>query len=106
MSEKNNTPNKVTLVDERGERTLHIGAEILPDGDLRISGHDLSPGLQNIFGPDADEYEYWFTIPKEQKDHVLLALLSAFYDGKPDGESKFKQLLETHGIPCKFSNYF
>ena len=106
MAEKNNTPYKVTLVDERGERRLHIEAEILPNGDLQISGHDLSPGLQKIFGPDADEYEYWFTIPQEQKDRVLLALLAAFYDAKSDGNSKLKQLLETHEIPCKFSNYF
>jgi len=44
--EDNMPNNKATLVDQRGEKTLHIEAEILPSGDLQISGHDLSPVLQ------------------------------------------------------------
>ncbi len=46
--EDNMPNNKATLVDRRGEKTLHIEAEILPSGDLQSSGHDLSPVLQQV----------------------------------------------------------
>ncbi len=98
-------PNTVTLVDQRGTRTLHIAAEVLASGDLQISGHDLSPDLKEVFGEQADEYEYWLTVPKEQKDRVLLALLVRFYGGRPEGDTELEALLKEQGIPYKFDNY-
>lgn len=104
--EQHITSNKVTLVDLKGEKTLHIWADILPGGDLQISGQDLSKGLGEIFGDDVDEYEYWYRIPSEHKDRVLLLLLSAFYGGRMQGDGELKALLEKHSIPYKFTNYF
>ena len=99
-------PNSVTLVQPSSAESLSITAEMLANGDLQISGQDLSPRVAQTFGGDVDEYEYWITIGANDKDRVLLALLAAFYDGKPDGDERLKALLSAHNIEHRFQNYF
>ena len=50
------------LLDEwlDGE-TRHVTAKLTVDGNLVISGQDIGPSVERIFGPD--EYEYALTIP-------------------------------------------
>jgi hypothetical protein len=52
-----------------------------------------------------DDDEYWLTVPAEEKDRVLLALLEGLYRGRFDAVSRFRDLLETKGIPYRFVNW-
>ena len=53
---------EVVLLDEwlDGE-SRHVTAELNEDGNLVISGQDIGPSVERIFG--SDEYEYSHTIP-------------------------------------------
>lgn len=46
----------------------------LDNGDLVIHGHDLGEKVEEIFGKS--DYEYWRTVPSEQKENVLTLLRS------------------------------
>ena len=63
-----NSPLKeVVLVEERsGADSRTIWASLAENGDLVISGHDIGPGVERVFG--SDEYEFAHTIPF---DYVL-----------------------------------
>jgi hypothetical protein len=53
---------EVVLLDEwlDGE-SRHVTAKLNEDGNLVISGQDIGPSVERIFG--SDEYEYAHTIP-------------------------------------------
>jgi hypothetical protein len=65
---KQNSPLKeVVLVEERsGADSRIIWASLAENGDLIISGQDIGPGVERVFG--SDEYEFAHTIPF---DYVL-----------------------------------
>ena len=65
---KQNSPLKeVVLVEERsGADSRIIWASLAENGDLVISGHDIGPKVERVFG--SDEYEFAHTIPF---DYVL-----------------------------------
>ena len=67
-SHRQNSPLKeVVLVEERnGADSRTIWASLAENGDLVISGHDIGPGVERVFG--SDEYEFAHTIPF---DYVL-----------------------------------
>jgi len=44
-----------------GDESRHVTAKLTEDGSLVISGHDVGPSVERIFG--SDEYEYSHTIP-------------------------------------------
>ena len=62
---------EVVLLDEwlDGE-SRHVTAKLNEDGDLVISGQDIGPSVERIFG--SDEYEYSHTIPA--------AYIAAFFE--------------------------
>ena len=62
---------EVVLLDEwlDGE-SRHVTAKLNEDGNLVISGQDIGPSVERIFG--SDEYEYSHTIPA--------AYIAAFFD--------------------------
>jgi len=70
----------VTLIDRETDRIeIHLTAEITPKGDVLLSGQDLGPAVEEIWGDD--DYEYRLTVPSEQKDRVLAGLARiAFQD--------------------------
>jgi len=54
---------------------IFIETYIDPDnGNLVIHGHDLGEKVEEIFGKS--DYEYWRTVPSEQKENVLTLLRS------------------------------
>ena len=67
-SYRQNSPLKeVVLVEERsGADSRIIWASLAENGDLIISGQDIGPGVERVFG--SDEYEFAHTIPF---DYVL-----------------------------------
>ena len=67
-SHRQNSPLKeVVLVEERsGADSRTIWASLAENGDLVISGHDIGPGVERVFG--SDEYEFAHTVPF---DYVL-----------------------------------
>ena len=67
-SHRPNSPLKeVVLVEERsGADSRTIWASLAENGDLVISGHDIGPGVERVFG--SDEYEFAHTVPF---DYVL-----------------------------------
>lgn len=62
---------EVVLLDEwlDGE-SRHVTAELSEDGNLVVSGQDIGPSVERIFG--SDEYEYSYTIPA--------AYIAAFFE--------------------------
>ena len=62
---------EVVLLDEwlDGE-SRHVTAKLSEDGNLVISGQDIGPSVERIFG--SDEYEYSHTIPA--------AYIAAFFE--------------------------
>lgn len=62
---------EVVLLDEwlDGE-SRHVTAKLTEDGNLVISGQDIGPSVERIFG--SDEYEYSHTIPA--------AYIAAFFE--------------------------
>jgi len=93
-------PHRIVLVEQPGETSIHISAEIGQEGDLQLSGHDIGKVPREIFG-DSD-YEYWLTVPAAQKDRLLLALLEALYQGDACAVSKLRKMLVAKKIPCEF----
>ena len=65
---KQNSPlNEVTLLEERnGADSRSVWASLAENGDLIISGQDIGPGVERVFG--SDEYEFSYTVPS---DYVL-----------------------------------
>lgn len=93
--------DRVVLRDERdGKDTRHVEAAIDNQGDLVLSGQDLGPKVQAFFR--THEYEYFYNIPANYKDTLLLRLLEEKF--KP--EFLFDDWLKAHGIPYEFSNWY
>ena len=64
---QNSSPKELVLVEERnGADSRTIWASLAENGDLIISGQDIGPGVERVFG--SDEYEFAHTIPF---DYVL-----------------------------------
>lgn len=70
--------------------------------NLMLEGQMTFPGGDSEFG-DSD-YEYWLTIPQENKDKLLLDMLGQYY-GKGDGFSQVKEFCDKHKIKYKFFSY-
>ncbi|MDF1538091.1 MAG: hypothetical protein P1Q69_04230 [Candidatus Thorarchaeota archaeon] len=97
-------PNlRVNLVEERGETSVFIDAEIDADGRLIITGEDIGKTPEEFWG-DSD-YEYWVAVEPDQKDRVLLALIETLYKGDMQVVSKFRNLLSEKGIPSEFGSW-
>jgi hypothetical protein len=92
--------HKIVLVEQPGETSIRISAEIQKNGDLQLSGQDLGKAPREIFG-DSD-HEYWLTVPAAQKDLLLLALLESLYKGDACAVSKLREMLVAKKIPCEF----
>ena len=62
----------LTLCDWHGDRVeVHVRAD-LKDGELTLSGQDLGPYVEEIWG-DSD-YEYWYHLDKENTEKLLEAI--------------------------------
>jgi hypothetical protein len=92
--------HQIVLVEQPGETSIRISAEIGKNGDLQLSGQDLGKGPQEVF--DDSDHEYWLTVPAAQKDLLLLALLESLYKGDACAISKLQELLVAKKIPCEF----
>ena len=95
--------HQIVLVEQSGETSIRILAEIREDGDLQLSGQDVGKAPLELLG-DSD-YEYWLAVPAAQKDRLLLALLDSLYKGDVRTVSKMREMLEARKIPCEFSCY-
>ena len=63
----------VKLLEERGETSRFIDAEIVENGDLVISAQDVGKAPLEWWG-DSD-YEFWVTVASEDKHRLLQALI-------------------------------
>jgi hypothetical protein len=96
-------PNQIVLVDQPGETSIRISAEVCSNGDLLLSGQDIGKAPEEIFG-DSD-YEYWLRVPAAARDRLLLALLEVLYQGDVSVVGKMKEMLGKKRIPCEFSSF-
>jgi hypothetical protein len=98
----NNIPNEeakpefvpLTEINMVSTQGRSVGALIMPNGDLVISGLDWGSGPNSHFGGD---YEYSATVPAHLKDSVLLLLLGQRFKDYPP----VREWLEEQGIPFK-----
>jgi hypothetical protein len=91
---------KVQLLAERGETSRFISARIEEDGKLIMEAQDVGKAPREFF--DDGDYEFWVTVPVEEKDAVLLALIEALYKGHFSAVDEFRALLVEKGIPHDF----
>jgi len=99
MSEK----LSVLLANKPGETSIRIDAEVLESGDVQVTGHDVGKAPRTFFG-DSD-YKYWLTVPADEKDRLVLALLETLYKGDSEAVSKLHKVLESKAILHSFNNY-
>lgn len=85
---------------EREEPAGRILEVAISGGNLVLSGYDFGEIVESVSG-DYD-YEYWVTVPKEQKDRLILALMKQVFGGNGSAEMAFRKFLEANGIPCSF----
>lgn len=78
---------------------VHIGRE----GELIVSGCDVGDLPMEVWGDE--DYEFWVSVPEEQKDWVLLYLLQQRFGGDDKAVSSFKEWLKERGIPFQFNTY-
>ena len=118
----------VRLLEERGETSRFVDAEIEAGGDLVVSAQDVGKAPLEWWG-DSD-YEFWVTVASKDQgrllqalrqrsreegvsqpvesggeDAALLALLEHFYSGHFHAVDEFRDFLETRGIPCTGGSY-
>jgi hypothetical protein len=93
-------PHPIVLVEQSGETSIHISAEIRKNGDLQLSGQDVGKAPLEI--SDDSDYEYWLTVPAAQKDLLLLALLESLYKGDAGVISKMRDMLAAKKYPVSF----
>ena len=93
----------VELVSKGGSTSVHIEVCVKNNGDLRFSGQDIGQAPATMFG-DSD-YEYWLTVPKNQKDRFLLALIEKLYAGNCGLISELQDLMAEKGISYEFFAY-
>ena len=92
--------SKITLIESKSEQiSIHLSAEIKPNGDLVLKGYDVGKLVEDQFG-DSD-YEYSLTVKAEDKDTVLLNLIKERFAN----DSEFKSWLEEKGIPHEFWSF-
>jgi hypothetical protein len=72
-------------------------------GDLVMEGQDVGRAPEEVFGDD--DYEYWVTVPADQKDRLLLHLVKALVDEGATPSSSFMAWLKEREIPYEFSSF-
>lgn len=87
----------VLLEPTAGLTSFRITASISPaNGDIIVHGQDQATGSVTHFS--ASEYEWFLTIPAEEKDHLLLELMQATFAGDAAIRSTLMQWLEVHSV--------
>ena len=119
---------QITLLEEKGEISRFVSAEINDNGDLVISGQDVGKRLEELFG-DSD-YEYWLTVLCQHKKRVLevlieycnqkkistlpvplnqdlylLDLINKAFGRKHSVFKEFRDFLKVRNIPSQFYSY-
>ena len=97
------------VLRQRAGRFLEVTR--LPDGSLRIHGHDIGGGAE-IFG--SDDYEWFKTIPVENLDRCRVVfgvpdggdLLGHLRDHFTDDDGhRFDRLVRDHELAERFSSW-
>jgi uncharacterized protein YciI len=91
------------LFDQRNGEHVRAELRLEETGDLVLEGFCAGPLAERIFG-DSD-WEYWVTVPAEQKDRLLLELLHEKYAGDTLAERHFRAWLAARGVPHRFESY-
>jgi hypothetical protein len=107
-------PNVVVLRNERSSKgSRHLSAHITEAGDLKVEGHDLGPGVEEVLGAGVTEYEWTIVVRKRHLPRVIAALGGEENDGvlsllaarfSVDEQCASKAFLEQHGVPVDFWN--
>ncbi len=98
MADGMSPPDPVTLVEPgTGMTSFRIEASVsATNGDVVIHGQDQGSGSVTLFA--ATEYEWFMTIPSEEKDRLLLELLRALVDGDIRARDTLAAWLAEHRI--------
>ncbi|MFT3694909.1 MAG: hypothetical protein QM831_17295 [Kofleriaceae bacterium] len=80
----------------------------LDGNELVLAGHDLSPGLEELFG--RDEYEYWYrtdvaAVVAVLGEPILERVRDLLAAHGISASTIWKEWLIAHGIRYQFSNY-
>ena len=94
----------------RKDVDIHVRASLV-NGELTISGQDLGPFVEDVWG-DSD-YEYWYFLDKENTEKLLAAIhgetdleaaLLREFSGE-DGCRKFRRICRKNKIAYGFHSY-
>ena len=93
------TPEPAVLLEPTaGITSFRVTAAISPaNGDVIVHGQDQTTGSVTHFA--ASEYEWFLTIPAEEKDRLVLELLSAMLRGDVRVRESLSAWLKEREIP-------
>ena len=91
------------IYEHRGDTSIFIDVEIDENGSVVFSGQDVGEAPMKFYG-DSD-YEYWYIVPPDQKDNLLLSLIEKVFGGNPDAFNMFSEFLIEHGIKYEYGSY-
>ena len=81
----------MVLVDEvRGADRRHVSARIDAQGRLVVEGQDLGPQVSGFWGDDITEYEWSWTIAREDLPVLAEALETSLEDLLPALAARFR----------------
>ncbi len=102
----------LVLCDWRSERVdVHVRASLSSGGELKFSGQDLGPYVEEVWG-DLD-YEYWYSFDRENTEKLLTvihgeedpeAALLREFSGE-GGCRRLREVCEANGIRYSFFSY-
>ncbi|MEO8539518.1 MAG: hypothetical protein ABI577_07235 [bacterium] len=79
---------------------VHISDE---SGDLIMAGQDLGGTVAEFFGKD--EYEYFLSVPADQKDRLLLYLMQHVFGGRAETRTAIADWLDARQIPYSLHSF-
>ncbi len=103
--------SNLSLCDWRSERVdVHVSADLV-NGALTISGCDLGPLVEEVWG-DLD-YEYWYSLDEQNTEKLFAAIhgetepeeaLLREFSGE-GGCRAFREICGNNGIQYRFDSY-
>jgi hypothetical protein len=95
----------VTLLDKEMDGTK-VFVEVYvssTSGDVVMAGQDIGSAPLQSFGED--EYEYFLSVPAEQKDRLILQLMHHVFAGNEQTRTAIAEWLDERGIPYSLHSF-
>jgi hypothetical protein len=94
----------MTIVDVKGATSIHIEVRIAEEGGaVVLAGQDVGEAPLQFFGKS--DYEYFLSVPAEEKDRLVLELLAEKLAGDDRARTVLAEWLEARGIRFELASF-